>query len=117
MTKRVFTGWMLVLLILASMSVSCDGGTRVEGRVRDRTGTYLADVTVTLRVGEREIRVRTDSEGRYRVSTLHSPFNVEERLSFEKSGYLGHQITFMSHDGVHELEVTLLPSSSAPSTN
>jgi hypothetical protein len=113
MTKRVFSGWMLVLLVLASMSVSCDGGTRIRGRVRNRTGTYLPDVTVTLRVGGRDTHVRTDTGGYYRISTLHSPFNVEEQLSFEKSGYIGHQITFMSHDGVHELDVTLLPSSSA----
>jgi hypothetical protein len=39
------------------------------------------------------------------------PFNVEEKLSFEKSGYLEHQIRFLSHDGLHELVVTLQPNS------
>lgn len=109
MAKRLLWGWILVAL--SSVSLSCDGGTRIEGRVRNSAGAYLPDVTITLRVGARDRRVRTDAEGRYRISMTHSPFNVEERLSFEKSGYLQHQITFMSHDGLHELDVTLLPSS------
>jgi hypothetical protein len=62
-------------------------------------------------VGERNSSVRTDADGRYRISMMHSPFNVEEKLSFEKSGYLEHQIRFMSHDRLHELDVTLLPNS------
>jgi hypothetical protein len=41
----------------------------------------------------------------------HSPFNVEKKLSFEKSGYLEHQIRFLAHDGLHELDMTLQPNS------
>jgi carboxypeptidase family protein len=93
------------------MSLACDGGTQIKGRIRDQAGSSLSDVSVTLTVGERATSVRTDAEGRYRISMTHSPFNVEEKLSFEKSGCLGHQIRFLSHDGLHELDVTLQPTS------
>jgi hypothetical protein len=99
---------LLVVLVFVLGTLGCDGGTRVEGHVRDKGGTYLSDVSVTLFVGERSRTVRTDVDGRYRISMLHSPFNVKEKMRFEKPGYLEHKITFMSHDGVHELEVTLL---------
>ena len=115
MAKRLFWGWILVAL--SSVSLSCDGGTRIEGRVRNKAGAYLPDVTITLNVGARERRVRTDAEGRYRISMTHSPFNVEEKLSFESPGYLQHQMTFRSHDGLHELDVTLLPSSATTQNN
>ena len=100
-----------LLVVLLWVLLGCDGGTRVEGRVRDRSGTYLPAVLVTLTVGERNRGARTDGDGRYRISMMHSPFDVEERLRFEKSGYLEHQIHFMSHDGLQELDVTLQPQS------
>lgn len=100
----------LVVLLFLLATLGCDGGTRVEGHVRDKGGTYLSDVSVTLFVGERSRTVRTDADGRYRISMMHSPFNVQEKMRFEKPGYLQHRITFMSHDGVHELDVTLLPT-------
>src|SRR5947209_12353119 len=117
MCNRIVTVWMFVLLGLVSLSLSCDGGTQVKGLVRNRMGAYLPDVLVTLTVAERDRSVRTDAEGRYRISMTHSPFNVAETLRFEKSGYIEHQITFMSHDGLHELDVTLLPNSAPPPPN
>ncbi len=107
MSSHFRVGALLVVLLFVLTTLGCDGGTRVEGCVRDKGGA-LSDVSVALFVGERSTTVRTDANGRYRISMMHSPFNVQEKIRFEKAGYLEHQITFMSHDGVRELDVTLL---------
>jgi hypothetical protein len=109
MSLPLRVGAVLLPLLIVLASLGCDGGTRAEGRVRDKGGA-LSDVSVTLFVGERSRTVSTDANGRYRILMTHSPFNVQEKIRFEKPGYLEHQIGFMSHDGVHELDVTLLPS-------
>jgi hypothetical protein len=105
--SRRVTRLLLPALVL-SASFGCDGGTRVGGRVRNKAGYSLSDVAVTLQVDGRDRVVRTDSQGRYLVSTLHSPFNVKEKLRFDKPGYVTHEIEFNSHDELHELDVTLV---------
>jgi hypothetical protein len=58
-------------------------------------------------VGENKVTVLTNNSGEDSIGTTHSPFQVEEMLQVEKSGYQRYSKPFSSSVRLRELDVIL----------
>src|SRR5215510_3465446 len=98
----------LAALIISLTLASCDGGTKIVGVVKDRAGTPIGDVKITLAAGESIRQVESASDGRFLVAMMHSPFKVELKLSAAKIGYRQFYTAFSSRKRpLGSVEITL----------
>src|SRR5215813_4490889 len=97
----------LAALIISLTLASCDGGTKIVGVVKDRAGTPIGDVKITLAAGESIRQVESASDGRFLVAMTHTPFKVELKLSAVKVGYEPFNKTFFSSDHLRDIVITL----------
>jgi hypothetical protein len=93
-TRRKLSRFIVFALLLAAFSSACEPVTRVRGTVRDKNGTPVADVVITMYSSsegpdekKKESEQKTDPAGKFNfVSVTPGAKNV--LLIFRKDGYV-----------------------------
>ena len=100
------------VLLLAALT-NCDGGTHLNGTVKNREGKALPEVRVILSwvdskgANLRSYGVTTEDDGRYSVGFMHSPFKCALVISAEKPGYTRYEKHFYSNEQLRTLDIVL----------
>lgn len=84
-----------IFTALAAVNLACDPVTRVTGTVKDKSGSPISDVTVTMYSlnnelpgeSKKESEQQTDSSGRFNFVSI-TPNALRVSLTFEKEGYI-----------------------------
>jgi hypothetical protein len=106
----------IILIGFSLLFLGCDGGSRVEGQIRDTKGRPISGATVKLSVVNglsSHPTAVTDSEGRYKTSITHAPSKVSLSLTVEKPGYNGIRKEFYSGDNPMHVDIVLDSDSAA----
>lgn len=105
MSRRISFG---ILQIALFALVSCDGVTRVAGRVRDTRGRAMTGVAVRLERGTVSARGFTNSVGHYSVTQVNRGGKSPADVTFCKAGYHMARRWFDDSNSIpRELNVTL----------
>jgi hypothetical protein len=95
----------LVFLLLTTL-VACDGYTSVRGHVQDSTGKPIEKASVTLETFGRQDDIDTAKDGSFEVGFTHAPREVQLTLRVTKPGFKPFSETFSSRsrpEGDHKI--------------
>ena len=107
--KKAF---LFLIIVALTALVACDGGTHLEGYVRDEKGRPVSNATVTLATGGHTRTLPAREDGFYSIGLTHSPFRTAEQLTVRAAGFNEYQRSFSSSDHLRTLDVTLSSSTS-----
>jgi hypothetical protein len=98
--------------------LGCDGYTRVHGRIRDGSGLPVAGAVVVInpKGSAYPKETKSSADGTYSVGSTHAPFrHVTLTLVVSKEGFKSVQKEFKSRENTRQMDIVLLPQSSAES--
>lgn len=110
--------WSRILIPLLLVTLACDGGSHLQGRVRDAAGNPVAGAHIVLSAeGYSSRETASRSDGTYSADMIHAPSNdVALTLTADKPGYQKYERHLTSGDAMKEatIDIVLLPRPSFP---
>jgi len=111
MPKENYRNCLLSLLIATFLVIACDGGSRIKGQVYDSEDKPIENATVKFEaIDKGELKEsyqcigRTAKDGKFDCGFLHSPFNIQLKLTVSKEGYKIHETEFSSREASKKLK-------------
>jgi hypothetical protein len=84
------------VIILLVVGLSCDGTTKIEGRIFNEKGKPVQGAQVTLKIDSKTLNAETKSDGSYAFFETHAPFQMTYKLTVSKEGFQTYEQPFES---------------------